>query len=236
MPSFGFFRGARPIYRVEVGKVPAFPADPMSLVPRSDGLVGLGGELTVEGVLEAYKKGIFPWTGAPPIPWYSPDPRMILEPRAVVVSRSLRQVIQRGELRVEANRDFVGMMCATTPRPGQGGTWITPNMVQVWGELHRLGYAHSVEVYLGDGPEARRVGGLYGLSIGRAFFGESMCSHVPNASKVALVWLCRKLEAEGFAFIDCQQETPHLASMGACPIPRADYVRWVMEVTQEDGL
>lgn len=209
---------------------PVFPR-PELLEPLDEqGLVALGGLLEPDILLEAYRKGIFPWSGDHPIPWYSPDPRMILVPSEIRVRRSLQQTIRRGHLQVRMDTDFRGVMrlCAQIPRPGQDGTWINRHMIACWVRLHQMGYAHSVEVVDAAGT---LVGGLYGMAIGRAFFGESMAARVPDASKVALVHLCRHLEALEFAFIDCQQSTPHLASMGAVDIPRADYLRRVAEAT-----
>lgn len=209
--------------------VALFP-EPSQIHPLEDGLVAIGGVLSPRAVLEAYRKGIFPWTGEHPIPWYSPDPRLILEPGAVKVRRSLRQRIRNGgwTLRFDQNFEAVVSMCATTPRRGQDGTWITPNMMATWSKLHHMGHAHSVEVY----RERRLVGGLYGLALGGAFFGESMAAREPDASKVALVALCRHLEACGFALIDCQQETGHLKSMGAVAIPRRAYLERLSEALE----
>jgi len=209
---------------------PVFPA-PERLEPLDEeGLVAIGGVLEPDILLEAYRKGIFPWSGEHPVPWYSPDPRMVLVPSEVKVRRTLQQTLRRGHLQVRFDHDFKGMMglCGRIRRRGQNGTWITRNMVRCWVELHALGYAHSVEVVDAEGV---LVGGLYGMAIGRAFFGESMASVVPDASKVALVHLCQRLDARGFAFIDCQQSTQHMASMGARDIPRARYLELVAEAT-----
>jgi leucyl/phenylalanyl-tRNA--protein transferase len=199
------------------------PKFPDWLLSLPTDLVAIGGDLEVETLIEAYTKGIFPWNGDDPIRWYSPNPRMILEPSRVRVNRTLAKVIKRGRYRIEYDRDFRRIMteCMRTPRPGQDGTWITPRMIDAYEKLHRLGIAHSVEAYRGD----ELAGGLYGLTFGNAFFGESMFAHEPEASKVALVKLCRDLEVKSFSFIDCQQETPHLARMGAAPIPRRDFLK-----------
>jgi len=208
-----------PVVFLDAGARPVFPDD---LEPELDGLVALGGELRPDVVLEAYRKGIFPWTGKAPIPWYSPDPRLLLFPAEVHVSRSLAKALRSNRFEVRENERFTEVMkrCAAASRPDQHGTWITRNMIEVYSELHRAGFGRSVEVL----EEKKLVGGLYGLAIGRAFFGESMFAAVPNASKIALVHLCRALEAEGCAFIDCQQVTPHLVRMGAVPISRATYL------------
>ena len=167
--------------------------------------------------------GVFPWTGAHPIPWYSPEPRAVLRPDALVIRRSLRKVIRGGrfEVAVDTRFDALLQLCATQPRRGQSGTWITPNLARTWGALHRSGRAHSVEVYA-DGALA---GGLYGMALGGAFFGESMVSLRRDASKVALAALCERLGAWGFHLIDCQAMTPHLASLGAVGLRRAVYLR-----------
>lgn len=213
-----------PLHLVRSDRSPAFPD---RCVPEADGLAALGGRLTPELVLEAYQKGLFPWTGAPPIPWFSPDPRLVLFPEAVHVSRSLAKVIRRGQLQVRYDTRFAAVMdlCARHPRSRQKGTWITPNMVETYGQLHSLGYAHSVETYAGGAL----VGGLYGVALGRAFFGESMVSTVADASKVALVDLCRRLAARGFQLVDCQQVTAHMLSMGALPLPRSEYLARLAE-------
>lgn len=198
---------------------PVFPDD---LSPDDDGLVAVGGDLEVPTLVEAYQKGIFPWTGELPIPWFSPDPRLVLFPTRLHVSRSLRRLLRRGHFTTRFDHDFPATIasCARAPRPDQRGTWITPNMIAAYSELHRLGIAHSVEVYR-DGALA---GGLYGLTFGRGFFGESMFARQSNASKVALVTLCQRLRDRGYHFIDCQQATPHLVSLGATLIPRAEYL------------
>lgn len=207
------------VYLIEPGK----PMFPEGLEPDEDGLAAVGGELTTESLLEAYGKGLFPWTGRQPIPWCSPDPRLVLFPDQLRVSRSLRRAIrqQRFEIRFDAAFEAVMLGCAAVPRDGQHGTWITSNMLTAYTALHRLGHAHSVEAY----REGRLVGGLYGVSLGRAFFGESMFSLASDASKVALHALCRRLIAWRFHLIDCQQVTAHLMSLGAVPLLRSDYLR-----------
>ncbi|MCB9679959.1 MAG: leucyl/phenylalanyl-tRNA--protein transferase [Alphaproteobacteria bacterium] len=190
--------------------------------PGRDGLVALGGDLHPDTLLEAYRKGVFPWDGRDPIPWYSPDPRLILRPGAFHAGHTVRRLAARGRLAIAYDTAFVDVMvaCATVPRPGQGGTWITTSLVEAYARLHRQGVAHSVEVRDGE----RLVGGLYGLSIGSAFFGESMFARVPDASKLALYDLSRRLHAAGGTVIDCQQDTPHLRSLGAHAVRRADYL------------
>ncbi len=199
---------------------PMFPT-PAQMTPRPDGLVALGGTLSPRSILEAYQKGVFPWSGDHPIPWYSPDPRLILQPEQVKVRRSLRQRMKHFEVRFDTQFHTMMSLCANIVRPGQGGTWIKPNMVAAWVQLHKMGFAHSVEVY----QDQKLVGGLYGLALGKAFFGESMASLVPDASKTALVTLCRHLAAHQYHFIDCQQDTPHMRSMGGQILSRDEYLQ-----------
>ncbi len=204
------------------------------LEPTVDGLVALGGGYTPRAILEAYPKGIFPWTGEHPVPWFSPDPRMVLVPSEVRVSRSLRGAIRKGGFETRIDSCFVDVMCccAAIPRDEQDGTWITSMVVKTWRELHQHGHAHCVETWL----DGRLVGGLYGLAIGRAFFGESMFHLVPDASKIALVALCRRLAAAGYHLIDCQQETGHLKSLGAEAVERQEFLRRLAVATSlEDG-
>lgn len=200
-----------------------FPPD---LEPLDEhGLVGLGGELSVLVILEAYAKGIFPWTGKHPIPWCSPDPRLILEPRGFRRSRSLRKTLRDGAFVVTFDTAYPEVMqaCAAAVRDDQDGTWITDNMHRTYGALHLLGYAHSVEVWRADAP-GELVGGLYGLSLGRAFFGESMFHRATDASKVCLVHLHQRLSAGGFRLLDVQWSTPHLAQFGVVEIGRDVYL------------
>ena len=185
------------------------------------GLLAVGGDLAPERLLAAYRAGIFPWYSAgEPILWWSPDPRCVLIPGELRVARSMRQFLKKGSLQVSFDRDFAAVIAACQkPRPGQEGTWITPEMKAAYGRLFELGYAHSVEVW----REGELVGGLYGISLGRVFFGESMFSRTANASKTALIALVEHLGARGFSLIDCQVESPHLLSLGARPIPRRKF-------------
>lgn len=185
-----------------------------------EGLLAVGGDLSSERLLEAYRRGIFPWYNpGQPILWWSPDPRAVLYPEKLKISRSLRKTLRRDRLRVTFDRDFRAVMLAcAAPReqnPG-GGTWITDDMVEAYCRLHELGYAHSVETRIGN----RLVGGLYGVALGGVFFGESMFSRETDASKVALVALARTLQARDFRLIDCQLPTDHLASLGAEALSR----------------
>lgn len=207
------------VYLVRPGR-PAFPHD---LVPDRFGLVALGGHMNAETLVEAYAKGIFPWSGEDPIPWFSPDPRLILEPSHLHVGKSLEKNLRRGRYEVRYDTRYLDVMrgCAGVPRPGQDGTWINGQMWEAYGALHEHGIAHSVEAHR-DGD---LVGGLYGLALGRAFFGESMFACAPDASKVAFVTLCRDLLAAGYRFVDCQQDTPHMRRFGAFLVTRQEYLR-----------
>lgn len=200
-----------------------------------NGLLAGGGDLSPLRLLAAYRCGIFPWySPGEPILWWSPDPRMVLFPGALRITRSLAKTLRNADYRVTLDSAFAQVIaaCAAVPRPGQNGTWITTEMQQAYIRLHALGYAHSIETWRGG----QLVGGLYGVAIGRAFCGESMFSHVTDASKIALAHLCRFLAERGFGIIDCQMETAHLTSLGARPIPRDDYLaRLAALVEQGDG-
>ena len=193
-----------------------------------NGLLAVGGDLSPRRLLEAYRRGIFPWfSEGDPILWWSPDPRMVLFPEELKVSRSLAKALRNRRYEIRFDHDFEGVIRAcSAPRDGQPGTWITPEMRGAYVKLHQLGYAHSVETWM-DGELA---GGLYGVAIGAAFFGESMFARVRDASKIALVHLARKLQAEGFGMIDCQMRTGHLASLGAREIPRTRFSRKLREL------
>ncbi|MBI5790511.1 MAG: leucyl/phenylalanyl-tRNA--protein transferase [Rhodocyclales bacterium] len=200
---------------------PVFPALAKALA-EPNGLLAAGGDLSAQRVLAAYRRGIFPWFSAgDPILWWSPDPRMVLLPDELKISRSLAKTLRNGnyQVRLDTAFDQVIRACAGRLRAGQPGTWITAEMRQAYVELHRLGHAHSVETWI-DGVLA---GGLYGIAIGRAFYGESMFADRPDASKIALAHLCAYLKQRGFGIIDCQMETRHLASLGARPIARRDF-------------
>ncbi|UCE84862.1 MAG: leucyl/phenylalanyl-tRNA--protein transferase [Deltaproteobacteria bacterium] len=207
-----------PVYRL--GAEHAFPP-PEAAEP--SGLLAVGGDLAPERLLRAYSLGIFPWYSDPdPILWFSPDPRMVLVPSELRVSRSLRRAIRRGgcEVRLDTAFERVIAACAAVERPDDAGTWITPDMIDAYVRLHRLGYAHSVEAW----RDGRLIGGLYGVSIGGSFFGESMFARESDASKVAFVKLVRQLHAWNFDLIDCQVRTPHLARFGATDWPRARFL------------
>jgi leucyl/phenylalanyl-tRNA--protein transferase len=207
-----------PIYRL--GRDTTFP-DPSLAEP--DGLLAVGGDLRPERLLTAYAEGIFPWFDErSPLLWWSPDPRLVLEPARLHVSRSLARTMRRGAYRVSADAAFEQVIrrCAERARPGQRGTWITPAMVDAYVALHRLGFAHSFEAWEGE----TLAGGLYGVSLGAAFFGESMFADRPDASKVAFVRSVEWLTARGVSLVDCQVRTEHLVSLGAEEIPRADFL------------
>jgi len=206
------------------------PGDPdltfpdVSLALREpDGLLAVGGDLTSHRILSAYRRGIFPWYGDnQPILWWSPDPRTVIFPARLRVSRSLRKTLRAAQFEVTMDRAFRDVIKACAePRPGSSGTWITGAITDAYSELHTGGSAHSVECW----RDGRLAGGLYGIAIGRVFFGESMFSRETNASKVALTWLVRHLNRRGFGLIDCQVYSAHLASLGAEEIARADFVR-----------
>jgi leucyl/phenylalanyl-tRNA--protein transferase len=185
------------------------------------GLLAVGGDLSPERLLAAYREGIFPWYAeGEPILWWSPDPRFVLLPNELRVSRSMGQFLKKGLVRITFDQDFRGVIAACQkPRPGQDGTWITGEMQEAYCTLHELGYAHSVEAWRGGAL----AGGLYGVSLGHTFFGESMFSKLPNASKAALITLIGRLQEWDFDLIDCQVETAHLGSFGARPIPRREF-------------
>lgn len=188
-----------------------------------DGLLAVGGDLSEGRLLLAYRMGIFPWySEGDPILWWSPDPRFILLPEEFHVSRRLQRTLRSGRFTVTADRAFgeVIKACATVPREGQDGTWITRKMIAAYRRLHAAGYAHSVECWLGD----ELVGGLYGVSLGGCFFGESMFSRVSDASRVALARLVAQVSAWGFDLIDCQVPTEHLGRWGAREVSRSEFL------------
>lgn len=202
-----------------------FP-DPATALRIPNGLLAAGGDLRPERLLRAYQLGIFPWFDAsqPPL-WWTPDPRMVLFPGELHVSRSLRKFSSHCGLDLSTDTDFAGVVAACAePRPGANGTWITPGMQGAYQRLFELGYAHSVEVRDAAGQLA---GGLYGIALGEVFFGESMFSRVSNASKIAFVHLVRGLAAGGYRLVDCQVANPHLESLGARNIPRRDFMRYL---------
>ncbi len=208
-----------PVFRLTEALI--FPSPSLA---EPDGLLAVGGDLAPERLLLAYRQGIFPWySEETPILWWSPDPRLVLFPLELKVSQSLRRTLKKGIFEVTVDRAFreVIELCGEMRKEQGEGTWITPEMVEAYSRLHDMGYAHSVESWF-DGTLA---GGLYGVALGRIFFGESMFSRRSDASKVALVYLARVVERLGFAMIDCQTSTPHLKRMGAREIPRTEFLR-----------
>ena len=193
-----------------------------------NGLLAAGGDLSVARLVDAYRHGIFPWFNpGQPILWWSPDPRMALFPHELKVSRSLNKILRNREYEVRADTGFRAVMQACAePRPEQGGTWISDEMIAAYCELHERGFAHSIETWI-DGELA---GGLYGVALGGMFYGESMFTRFADASKIALVHLTRQLERWQFGMIDCQMHTAHLATLGAREIPRAEFMRKLREL------
>jgi leucyl/phenylalanyl-tRNA---protein transferase len=199
-----------------------------------NGLLAAGGDLSPERLVDAYTRGIFPWFGEDdPLLWWSPDPRMVLFVGELHQSRSLRRVVKGRRFTVTLDRAFADVMagCAE-PRAYADGTWITGEMVQAYRALAERGVAHSVEAW----ADGQLVGGLYGVAIGRMFYGESMFSRESDASKVALVTLTRQLERWGFDMIDCQMSTDHLASLGAREVPRTEFLRRLRELTRQPAV
>jgi leucyl/phenylalanyl-tRNA--protein transferase len=219
--------------------IPWLPQQPLfppveAALKEPNGLLAAGGDLSPERILAAYRLGIFPWFSAgEPILWWSPDPRMVLFPAEFKISRSLAKTLRRGNYEVRMDSAFADVVaaCAQNVRDGQTGTWITSSIQDAYLRLHELGHAHSVETWI----DGQLVGGLYGIAIDRVFFGESMFAHASDASKIALVHLCRYLEQRGFVVIDCQMETQHLASLGARPIPRRTFVAGLERWTTGDA-
>lgn len=191
----------------------------------AEGLVTYGGDLAPQRLLAAYAQGIFPWPydASTPLLWFSPDPRMTLRPADLHVSRSLQRTINKHLFEVRFDTAFAEVIrhCATVRRPGQQGTWITGEMIRAYERLHEMGFAHSAETW----SEGKLVGGLYGVSLGAAFFGESMFAQRPDASKVAFVHLVRQLQAWEFQLFDCQVHTEHVARFGATPWPRTRFLK-----------
>ncbi|MGB1111182.1 MAG: leucyl/phenylalanyl-tRNA--protein transferase [Gammaproteobacteria bacterium] len=208
-----------------------FP-EPEQALDEPNGLLAAGGDLNPNRLLWAYRNGIFPWySPGEPILWWSPAPRMVLYPADIKISRSLRKTIRNRGFRVSHDQAFEAVIghCTQVPRADQDGTWISDEMRQAYALLHALGHAHSVEVWLDD----RLVGGLYGIEMGRVFFGESMFSLERDASKVALAELCYQTLQAKYELIDCQVYTSHLASLGAAEIPRPQFTRTVRKASVE---
>jgi leucyl/phenylalanyl-tRNA---protein transferase len=210
------------------------PFPPVETADRQ-GILALGGDLSVSRLLDAYTHGIFPWfDDDQPIIWWSPNPRFVLFPEKVLVSRSMKKILARGEFTITYDRCFREVMsaCSEAPRRGQRGTWITAEMLEAYCNLHAEGYAHSVEAWKNDSL----VGGMYGICLGRAFFGESMFSRESNASKAAFLTLAEKLKALDFAIIDSQVHTNHIESLGGEHIPRKEYLAIINEALKQPTL
>ena len=212
-----------PVFRLT--KELIFPNPELS---EEDGLLAVGGDLSEDRILLAYSMGIFPWySDGPPVLWWSPDPRLVLIPAELKISRSLRQVINKGLFTIKMDTAFAEVIrnCAVIRREGQQGTWITEEMIRAYIRLHHAGYAHSIESW----QDGELVGGLYGIALGKAFFGESMFAKKSSASKIALVALAEYLRALDYSFIDCQVTTEHLKSLGAREVPRREFLRMLKE-------
>ncbi|MDB5193550.1 MAG: leucyl/phenylalanyl-tRNA--protein transferase [Segetibacter sp.] len=190
-----------------------------------DGLLAIGGDLTTERLLAAYRKGIFPWFQHELPLWWCPHPRFVLFPVEIKVSKSMHTLFKRGAFTFTTNTAFAKVIkaCQQTKRGGQDGTWITGGIEQAYNQLHQLGYAHSAEAWL----DGELVGGLYGIKMDEIFFGESMFSHVSNASKYAFISYAKQLQQEGIGIIDCQVYTEHLESLGARMIPREEFLQYL---------
>jgi leucyl/phenylalanyl-tRNA--protein transferase len=216
-----------------LGPADSFPPVEYAL-DEPNGLLAAGGTLTVERLVDAYARGIFPWfSEGDPILWWSPDPRMVLFVDEFRISHSLARRLRRRPFEVTADRAFPSVVRACAePRTRDGGTWLVPAMIRAYERLHEAGVAHSIEVW--DG--AALAGGVYGVALGRGFFGESMFTRKTDASKIALAHLAAQLSRWRFPFIDCQMSTPHLASLGAREIPRSEFVRLVDRLVRDDGV
>jgi leucyl/phenylalanyl-tRNA---protein transferase len=214
------------------------PGDPFPPVHRAldepNGLLAAGGGLSAARLLDAYSRGIFPWfSEGDPVLWWCPDPRMVLPTSEVHVSQSLRRRLRRADYEVTFDRAFAEVLreCAA-PRRNESGTWLVPSMRRAYQHLYEQGTAHSIEVWMGGAL----AGGLYGVALGRMFYGESMFSRQTNGSKIALVVLATHLSKWGFPIVDCQMQTTHLATMGAREIPRAAFLRMVTELVAQPGM
>lgn len=190
-----------------------------------DGLLAMGGDLSTERLLEAYRHGIFPWYEGGTILWWCPDPRFVLFPANIRRGKTINSLLRRNEFAFTINKAFATVihLCKNTKRPGQDGTWITDEVEKAYCKLHELGYAHSAEVW----KDGELCGGLYGIRIGKVFFGESMFSHLSNASRYAFVKYVDHLKEEGVELVDCQVYTPYLESLGATMIDRKDFIKYL---------
>lgn len=219
----------RPLTRLDDDPEAPFP--PLETAWRApDGLLAVGGDLSVPRLVNAYRHGCFPWFGpGDPLLWWAPDPRWLLATATVHVARRFARWLRRCDWTVRLDRDFDAVIaaCASAPRPGQDGTWIVPEMIDAYRALHRAGHAHAMAVHDADG---RLVGGIYGVGVGRMFYGESMFSGESHGSKVALLALCRHLAGHAVPMLDCQLHSSHLERLGARPVPRAEFARLAGEL------
>lgn len=226
-------------------ELPALGASPDAPFPPArhalaepEGLLAMGGDLHPTRLLNAYRHGIFPWySEGEPILWWCPDPRVVFRTESFRLSSRFRRDLRRSTWAIRADTAFADVLaaCADTPRRGQDGTWITPQMREAYLELHRLGHAHSIEVFDREGPGGRLVGGLYGVAVGRMFFGESMVSLASGGSKAAFGALSYRLREWGWPLIDGQVENPHLMSLGAERWPRPRFLGDVRRLTERPG-
>jgi len=204
------------------------PAD----TANEDGLLAIGGNLLPDTILLAYRQGIFPWYNAgDPILWWSPNPRCVLFPENLLIHRSMRPLLRQQRFHFTVNHAFDQVIrnCGAVRRKGESGTWITDEMINAYSTLHQMGWAHSAEVW----KEGKLVGGLYGIRIGKVFFGESMFSFIPNASKYAFIRYVEQLRLDGVSLLDCQQHTAHLESLGATCIPRRIFIELLRSLVGE---
>lgn len=215
-----------------LGKYTPFPPLQDALA-EPNGLLAVGGDLSQDRLLDAYARGIFPWFNpGDPVLWWSPDPRMVLFPEDLKISRSLRKTLLKRKFQIRTDTAFREVMLACAqPRADQNGTWITPEIVSGYCRLHEIGLAHSVETWM----NGELVGGLYGVALGRMFYGESMFSRISDASKIAFAHLVRQLQRWNFGMIDCQMKTAHLASLGAREIPRGEFAERLTNLVNRPG-
>ena len=214
-----------PIFRLNNDLIFPHPS-----LAEEDGLLAIDGDLSPQRLMLAYRNGIFPWfSEGEPILWWSPDPRFIIYPKDIKISHSMKKLLQKNVYRISFDTCFRDVIsnCASVRK--ESGTWINEGMIEAYCRLHELGHAHSVETWHGD----RLVGGLYGISIGKCFFGESMFSTMDNASKAAFITLCKRLEEEEYIMVDCQVYTKHLESLGAVNIPRKEFLELVKRGIQK---
>ncbi len=217
---------------IQIPYIQRFNAFPPVEKATEDGLLAYGGDLSLERLLLAYRSGIFPWYGRDePILWWAPDPRLVLFLDEFKLRKSLKKRFKHFEVRYDTSFTQVIQSCSYIPRKGQMGSWLVPEMIEAYQKLFHRGYAHSVEAW----QDNRLVGGLYGISIGKMFFGESMFAKVSDASKVAFAHLVERLKADGFTLIDCQVSTQHLQSLGAREISRESFMSYLHEQVNKDA-